>query len=927
MKTIYKRTLKILFTLVVISFLVSCSTKKNKWYTRAYHSTVAHYNAYWNGNDAFKQGIKTVNEAQKDDFSRILPVFKVGLNDNVATIKPNMERAIEKSSKVIKKHSMFIDQKERNPEIKKAYLLIGKSSFYKKDYKTATATFKYIINSYKDNDVAYEAMIWLAFTYCKTKEYSLSETTLDQVRNKIQDGKAPKSLNKFLYSVYAETAIDQKKYGKALEYIQLAKKNSWSRSFNTRLMFIEAQFYQQANELERASKLYGKTSSRATSFDMQFASKLFQAMCYDPKKGNSKKIISKLDDMAQEKKNEIYKDQIFYALAEIYYKDKNVDKACLYWEKSVNASFNNDNQKISSSLRYADVNYDLLEKYEQAQMYYDTALSVMKRDYPNYDKIKSKQIVLTNLVTNIRIVNRWDSLMAMSNLSLAELDTKIVEWISQYKKREEEKKKAEMLAKALSQRATTGNPYDQYQQQSSWYFYNNNTVQAGKTEYIRIWGNRKLEDNWRLSDKQQSFDLSELEDSTSSEDIDSLDTFGQPIKKPVITTQDPLSKDFYTKDIPRTQGQKDTANFEISKALLTIGYIYYQGLSNNGKAISTFLELQKRFPTYQTTLPSSYHLYRIYDKIGQTPNANYYKNKVLKEYPESEFAMMISNPDYWQELAKSNTKSERLYKNVYDTYSNNDYQSAIQLAKDAIDSLNFGPYIPRLLYIEALSKGKLHGIDSLMNYLNMIVFNYPSSEITPTIENQLKYLSSNYNIASKNLAYKPNEIKSKNNKETKETDNDESKEQINKKEVVENTIIDEDILDSESLIYRYRNMDHFYVILFDDDKINASELKVLFSDFNSKYYPSDNLKLTSLLFTMSQQMITVNKFEDIEKAMTYFNSIISTNEVLKDIDPSSFKHFIISSQNYPTFYNRKNIPAYLKFFRIFYLNPQKNNNK
>jgi hypothetical protein len=68
-------------------------------------------------------------------------------------------------------------------------------------------------------------------------------------------------------------------------------------------------------------------------------------------------------------------------------------------------------------------------------------------------------------------------------------------------------------------------------------------------------------------------------------------------------------------------------------------------------------------------------------------------------------------------------------------------------------------------------------------------------------------------------------------------------------------------------------------------------------------------------------MITVNRFESIEKAMSYYKDLISNNEVLNDIDPTLFKHFIISTQNYPTFYNRKNIPAYLKFFRIFYLKP------
>ena len=918
----YKR-LFVLFLLIIVSF--SCSTKKNKWYNRAYHTTVAHYNAYWNGNDAFKQGVKSIKENQHDDFSRILNIYKVGSQEQSASAKPNMDRAIEKSSKVIKKHSMFIDKKERNPEIKKAYLLIGKASFYKKDYKVAQATFRHIVSGWKDEPIMYEAMIWQAFTSCMEKDYSLAESTLDQVRNKIADNKAPKSLNKFLYSVYADNAIYQKKYSKALEYIQLTRKYSNSRSLNTRLMFIEAQLYQQAQELEYASKLFGKVAIRAKQYDMQFAAQLHQAMCYDPKKGDSKKIKSKLEKMADEDKNLEYKDQIYYALAEIYYKDKNVDRACEYWAKSVSASFQNTNQKIASSIRLADVNYEILEKYEPAHDYYDTALTVMKKDYPDYTIIKNKQIVLANLVTNLRIVTRWDSLLALSDLSQADLDKKIDTWIKEYKKKQEEIKKAELLAKALLSQSNRQNPFNQSQQVSSWYFYNLTTVQAGKAEFIRIWGQRKYEDNWRLSDRQQSFEFEEIDmDSTQTDQADSLDENGNPKSPQLAANKNPESKEYYTKDIPRTQEKKDSIHSEISKALLEAGYIYYQGLSNNGKAIETFLNLQKRYPTYPTTLPSSYHLYKIYDKIGQTPNANYYKNKILKEFPESEFAMMIQNPDYWQEISSINSESDKIYNEVYNTYTLKDYQQTIAQAKQAINDLHFGPYIPKLLYLEAISKGKIYGIDSLMNDLNLIVYNYPQHSITPTIENQLKYLSANYNIASQNLTYKEKPLENKNqiNQYTKsENPNNKDTVQDSKTEIIDHTISDEDILDAESLVYRYRNMEHFYVIIFDDDKLNSSEIKIKFSDYNSKYYKSDNLKLTSMLFTMSEQMITVNRFESIEKAMSYYKDLISNNEVLNDIDPTLFKHFIISTQNYPTFYNRKNIPAYLKFFRIFYLKP------
>lgn len=903
-------------SVLLVFTISSCSTTKNKWYNRAYHRTVAHYNAYWNGNDAFKEGRRTIVNSEKDDFNQILPIYKVGSEEDVAKVKPNMERAIDKSSKVIKKHSMFIDGKERNPEIKKAYLLIGKSSFYKKDYKTAEATFKYIINAYKEDKIAYEAMIWLGFTYSKDKQYSLAESTLDQVRSSINAGKAPKRLRQFLYSVYAENAIAQNKNAKALEFIQLSRKESYSRGYNTRLMFIEAQFYYRADELERAKKLFGKTARRAKELDMEFASKLFQAMCYDPRKGDSKKVLSKLERMLREKKNETLKDQIYYTMGEIYFKDKNVDKACDYWKKSVSSSIDNDNQKVTSSIRLGDISYELLEEYETSYIYYDTALFIMKKDHNDFPRINSRQIVLENLVKNLRIVNRWDSLIALSELSEAELNRKIDGWIAEYKAEQEELRKEELRRQAILQRASANNPYAYRQDQSSWYFYNNNTVQAGKTEFLRVWGNRKLEDNWRLSQKQGDFSFDDDMDFDDYDDMDSLDVDGNVIAQEAQKILDRASREYYTQDIPRTDGAKDTAHVDISNALLSAGYIYHQGIHNNPKAIATFLELHKRYPHYPTTLPSSYHLYRLYDQEGQTPNSNYYKALILNDYPDSEYAYMITNPDYWKEESLKDKEAQDEYEKVYDLYRVANYEKVISQSESFIKDSESREFIPRFLYIKALSKGKIYGIDSLINELNMIIYQHPEHEIASVIENQLKYLTANYDIASDNLSYVPGTDEE--GSDLPSTDH---------RDIVDHTLEEDEILDAESLIYRYRDMEHFYVILFDDDNVNVSSVRTAFSDFNREYFGAEGLKLTSLLFTMNEQMITIDRFPSIDKAIEYYNTLINSKKIIADIDERYYHHFIISTQNYPTFYNRKNIPAYMKFFRVFYLNNNEKNNK
>jgi hypothetical protein len=889
----------------------ACSTSKDKWLNRQYHSITAHYNAWWNGNQSLEEGVKSLEKAHKDDFTKILPVYKLGTTANANSIKSNTDRAIEKASKVIKKHSMKFSGVEKNPQIDDAYLLIGKACFYAQDYKSAEATFSLIMGQYKDKKEMYEPMIWLALTNSKEKKYSECDILLDQVKKKIEEGKAPKKLTNFLYTVYAENALAQGKNALALEYFKKRKFTFFQSKLNTRLLFIEGQIYQEAKEYDIATKCFKKTARRAADYDMQFASNLNIAMCYDPKKSNSKAILSRLNKMAEDKKNTEFKDQVYYALGEVYFRDKNVDKACEQWEESVHLSTTNTQQKIISSLRVADTYFSLLEKYEKAQMYYDTALAVMPKDYPNRANIESRQKVLTNLVEDLRCVERWDSLIALSMLSQEELDRKINSYIEEYKRiqkeKEEEKKKAQALAASMAGMTR----YDQFNQnQSNWYFYNNATVQVGQLEFKRIWGDRPLEDNWRLSHKDDEFNFDEM--------AEMFDEEGNPIESDSTANNkkkatNPETKEYYTKDIPFTKEQKDVANEEIADALLSAGYIYYQGLQNTGKAIETFLELHRRFASHQNILPSSYHLYRIYDEIGQYPNSNFYKNKILTEYPESEFALMISNPEYWQEVSKAGSLGEILYSNVYKVYQKDLYEQTLLESEKARDSLKIGPYIPKLLYVEALAKGRLYGIDSLAMDLNLILHNYTESEIAPIIEAQLQHLAAAYPDGRIDLTYKPK--KDRGEKQDSNKENKDSQEQNQEAEKAN------EIMDAEMLMFRYKDMQHYYVLLFDDDKIDAIELERQIRDFNSKDFADHNLTATSTLFTMTKQILSVRKFKNKEQAMEYYKAI---NKVLNTYDSEHYTHFVISIQNYPTFYKNKNIETYEKFFKLMYTETSQN---
>ena len=197
--------------------------------------------------------------------------------------------------------------------------------------------------------------------------------------------------------------------------------------------------------------------------------------------------------------------------------------------------------------------------------------------------------------------------------------------------------------------------------------------------------------------------------------------------------------------------------------------------------------------------------------------------------------------------------------------------------------------------------------------LNLILHNYTESEIASMIESQLKHLASAYPDGKIDLTYTP---------KTKEEISDSKKE--NEKTKKENTedenVNKDDILDAETLVFRYRDMKHYYVLLFDEDKIDALELERNINAYNDREFAGSNLTTMAMLFTMTKQLVRVKEFANKEQAMQYYNAMQSEASPLAPYKEKGFEHFVISTQNYPTFFNRQNIQAYLKFFKLMYLN-------
>jgi len=129
------------------------------------------------------------------------------------------------------------------------------------------------------------------------------------------------------------------------------------------LIFILAQIYQEQERNNLATKYFTQVIKRNPNYEMTFNSHIRLATSLDANAENSQDVIDELLDMLDDIKNEDYKDQIYFALAEIEKNKNNDTSAIRYYRKSVATSFGNDYQKSTSALKVADIYFAFSRKY------------------------------------------------------------------------------------------------------------------------------------------------------------------------------------------------------------------------------------------------------------------------------------------------------------------------------------------------------------------------------------------------------------------------------------------------------------------------------------------------------------------------------------------------------------------------------------
>jgi tetratricopeptide (TPR) repeat protein len=425
------------------------------------------------------------------------------------------------------------------------------------------------------------------------------------------------------------------------------------------------------------------------------------------------------------------------------------------------------------------------------------------------------------------------------------------------------------------------------QQTGGWYFSNPQAVSFGFTEFQKKWGRRKLEDLWRLSSKQMVANWDEEDEVAQA---DSLGTDSTAVAK----VTDPKKREYYMQDLPMTEEKMAASNALIEEAYFNIGYIYKDGLKDNAKSIEAFETLLAKFPEHEHKLQIYYQLYKNNEDLPNAERAEYYRQLIVRDFPESDYAKIIIDPNYNLVLQAQRNAASTLYQNTYNAYMNNQFYLVINNYNEAVEKYQESKLLSKFEFLKALSLGNVQNLDTLASSLEYLVATYPESEVKPLAMDILSRL-------------RPDETGKMALQETAIVTYDSTGMPVEEPKA------------APSIYTNNPASVHFFMALVDGSRTNINALKIRLSDFNTKYFITQQLKINSIVFMEDIQMITVGNFESADRALNYYQAVLGSDYVntqIRDIEKSVF---VISVDNYPIFYREKNIEDYYKFFNQIYL--------
>lgn len=915
--------------LLSVSMLIigACSTKNNTAKTRWWHSFNARYNTYYNGSLAFIDGYEEKEKANQDNYTEVIPLNMVGNKNSVNLGRANFDRAIEKSEKAIKLHSIkrrpvwtknrrktakdieWLNRKEYNPFLWKAWLMMGKSQFQTGRFDEAAATFSYMSRLYATQPAINGiARAWLTKCYVELGWLYDAEDVITKMKRDTMHYKAKTDWDYAMASYH----VKAQHYQEAIPYLRKVIKHEKRKKQKARQWFLMGQMQAILGNKDEAYKAFRHVVRLNPPYQLDFNARIAQTEVMDGSQWKQK--IRRLKRMAASDNNKEYLDQVYYAMGNVYLSRKDTANAIGAYEKGVKKATRTGVEKGVLLLHLGDIYWEM-EKYSDAKRCYGEAIGLLDRERKDYAILSERSKVLDELVPYTEAVYLQDSLQVLATLPESERNKAIDRVIEELKKKEKEEKRAAQEAEAekiLQQQGAVGNRNNtknntantpQNNKQTTWYFYNQMAVNQGKTLFQQQWGKRENVDDWQRinktvvnmgggDDEVVAADSTMAGEGMTGEMTQTEE--GKEGKEEVADSaaNDPHERAYYLAQIPFTEEQKAESDNIIKDGLFYAGIIFKDKLNNLKMGEKTLMRLTTQYADYEKNDEAWYHLFLLYSRLGQQEKAEACLAHLQNDYPESQWTILLSDP-YFEENSRFGVHIEdSLYAATYEAFKANRFDELKGNVKLSTERFPLGAHRPKFIFVEGLTLLNEGDSKGCLERMKTVVEKYAESEVATMAGMIVKGVQEGRMLHQGRFDI--GDVWSRRSSDMSDNDS-----------------VTTDTLSIE------RNTNYLFLIASQTDSVNVNQMLYELAKYNFTNFLVRNFDITTDEENGISRMM-VSGFLSYDEALQYARRLYGNNEMMSML--RKCRHLIISEHNlkligtkysyndYESFYEEKLAP-------------------
>lgn len=921
-----KHTLSIVVAFLAVMTVIGCSTQKNTSASRWWHSFNARYNTYYNGSLAYIDASLEKENGNKDNFTEMLPLYTVGNKASRELGKGNFDRAIEKCQKAIKLHSIkkrpewnksrkknakdieWLNRREYNPFLWKAWLLMGRSQFMKGSFDEAASTFAYMSRLYATQPAIYgKARAWLARCYVEQDWLYDAEDVITKIKRDSLNWRAQKDWD----YTYADYYIRTGRYQEAIPYLRKVIKHEGRRKQRAREWYLMGQLQTAVGNRQAAYKAYRSVIRQQPPYELEFNARI--AMTEVMATGKWKQMVGRLKRMARNDNNKEYLDQVYYAIGNIYMNQKDTVQAIAAYEKGNAKSTRNGIEKGVLLLTLGDI-YWAKEDFSNARRCYGEAIGLLDKDRKDYKQLSDRSKILDELVPHTDAVHLQDSLQALAKMSEKDRNAAIDRVIEALKKKEKEERDAQAEAEAQRVQAQNGGSANadqrnnitnntQQKKDAIWYFYNPMAVSQGKATFQKLWGKRENVDDWQRVNKTVVAQTQGVEEMTD-EMRDSLANVAQmedSLANVADSAQnDPHKREYYLAQIPFTEEQVEASNLLIMDGLYNAGVIFKDKLDNLVLSEKELRRLADDYPTYEHMDNAYYHLFLLYSRMHQPQTAASYLEKLKSGFPDSEWTTLLSDPHFVENSRYGVHLEDSLYAATYDDFKADKFMEVKNNVQISATRFPLGANRDKFIFFDGMAKLNSGDAKGCVDDMKTVVDKYPKSEVST-----LAGMIVNGVNAGRKLHGGKFDI----------SDVWERRAEV--------------MSDSDSIKTRKftaeRNVDFSFIIAYQTDSINENQLLFELAKYNFSNFLVRNFEIAREEVEGLERMV-ISGFKSYDEALQYARQLYSNNNILRLTRKA--RAIIISDSNkellgtqysyndYDKFYEKHFVPLRISTMRL-----------